>query len=312
MNTLVIMPEKTSLAQKITNSIAAISTATKLVGKNIRKQTTKKSLIKKNPHPKINLINNAKKLISNPILQAIGKKLIEINTKNNLSIYTHNICWTQPKTDHMRIAEKIETLQPDIVCLQEVVFQSQAGILNLPRYYKSIAESSGQRIVKGGLAIYSKKKPLCVNFIKFEKQGKIFSPQLAERQLEKGFLVVEFEDYLIINTHLTSPHRKSTMDTLKVYDSQIQQILLVSKNSTKQIFLVGDLCFTNNSDNFKNFIQPNFIDLTTKIPYTFLKWKTKNDFILSTKPISSYKTRTIRFTHKEPSDHFAIFSQLYL
>jgi endonuclease/exonuclease/phosphatase family metal-dependent hydrolase len=310
------MPKKTNLQEKFANSISAISAATSLVRKTISKQTSKKLITKKvakpnaSKTPKSSLISKVRKLINNPILQTIGQNIIEISTQSNLSIYTHNICWTQSKTNHIRIAEKIQTLEPDIVCLQEVVFQNQCEIFNLPKYHKSVAASSGERIVKGGLAIFSKKEPLSVNFIKFEKQGRIFSQQLAERQLEKGFLVAEFEDYLIVNTHLTSPHSKSTVDTLKVYDSQVQQILLLTKNVTKQLFLVGDLCFTNNSDKFKNIIKPNFIDLTVRVPYTFLKWKTKNDFILSIKSVTRHKSRAIRFTHQEPSDHLALFSQI--
>ena len=308
------MPKKTSLTQKISNSIAAISTATKLVGKNIRKQTIKKPAVKKKSKSKISLISSAKKLINNPILQAIGQKLIEINTQNELTIYTHNICWTQSKVQHIRIAEKIESLQPDIVCLQEVVFQSQSEIFSLPRYHKSVAHSESNTIVKGGLVIYSKKNPLCVNFIKFEQQGKIFSPQLAERQLEKGFLVVEFEDYLVINIHLVADHSKKWLENkLKSNSNQIEEFInyIQNMNFTKPIIICGDLNFTPLNNSYKKLLAVlDLTDFTIKLPYTFIEKKVKLDYIITNQPISSYKTRTIRFTHQEPSDHLAVYSQI--
>ena len=307
------MPKKTSLTQKISNSIAAISTATKLVGKNIRKQTTKKPAVKKTTKSKISLIGSAKKLINNPILQAIGQKLIEINAQNELTIYTHNICWTQSKPNHIRIAEKIETLQPDIICLQEVVFQSQAEIFNLPRYYKSIAESSSKRIVKGGLAIYSKKNPLCVNFIKFDQQGRVFSQQLAERQIEKGFLIVEFENYLIINTHLVADHSKTWIESkVKQNSLQLEQLIEFVKNlnSTKQIYICGDFNITPKNKIYKLIKESNYTDLTSKLPYTFIAKKAKLDYIVTNKTLSSYKTRAVHFTNQEPSDHLAILCKI--
>jgi exonuclease III len=306
------MPKKTNLSEKITNSISAISAATKLV----RTRLTPKPKIAKKPTTKKagpSVMSRMKKLINNPILQTIGQNILEINFQKSVSIYTHNICWTQSKVNHIRIAEKIQTLQPDIICLQEVVFQTQSEIFNLPHYYKSIAQDSGKRIVKGGLAIYSKVKPICIDFIKFEKQGKIFSPQLAERQLEKGFLVAEFQDYLIINTHLVADQTKKWTELkLKHTNAQFDQLLEFIKNTgnAKPIFTIGDMNFCPINNSHKNAIKSGLSDITVKLPYTYIGKKMKLDYIWSTKPISNYKTRTIRFTHQEPSDHLAIFSQI--
>jgi exonuclease III len=303
------MPRKTKLSEKISNSITA---ATKLVRtKLIPKSTVVKKPLAKKAGPSV--VSRMRKLINNPIIRNIGLNLLEFNTQNSLSIYTHNICWTQSKVNHIRIAEKIQTLQPDIVCLQEVVFQTQSEIFNLSHYHKSIAQDSGKRIVKGGLAIYSKIKPICVDFIKFEKQGKIFSPQLAERQLEKGFLVAEFEDYLIINTHLVADQSKKwTEPKLKHTNVQFDQLLkfINEVGKVKPVFIAGDLNFCPTNKSYKKAIQSNLGDLTVKLPYTYIDKKIKLDYILSNKQISNYKTRTIRFAHQEPSDHLAIYSQI--
>jgi exonuclease III len=309
------MPKKTNLKEKFANSISAISAATSLVRKTIAKKpgTKKVAKPKATKTPKTSLISKVRKLINNPILQTIGQNIIEISTQNNLSIYTHNICWTQSKTNHIRIAEKIQTLEPDIVCLQEVVFQNQCEIFNLPKYHKSIAASSGERIVKGGLAIFSKKEPLSVNFIKFEKQGKLFGQQLAERQLEKGFLIVEFADYIIINTHLVADHSdKWTEKSLKHTTDQCNQMLkfIFEMKSTKQIIITGDLNFIPNTKSYESLAKVGLNDLTNKIPYTFITKKVKLDYILSINKVVSHKSRAIRFTHQEPSDHLAVYSQI--
>lgn len=307
------MPKKTNLQEKFANSISAISAATKMVRKTITKTETKKPVAKKSIKPKINIIANVKKFISNPILQTIGQNIIDLNNQNNLSIYTHNICWTQSKSNHIRIAEKIELLEPDIVSLQEVVFQTQSEIFNLPKYHKSIAASSGDLIVKGGIAIYSKKVPLCVDFIKFEKQGKIFSPQLAERQLVKGFLVAEFDDYLIVNTHLVADQSKKwTESKLKHTNEQFIQLLefIKATGKDKPIFIMGDMNFAPANDSYKKGISSGLTDLTKKLPYTYINKKMKLDYIWATKQVASHKSRTIRYTHQEPSDHLGVYSQI--
>jgi Endonuclease/Exonuclease/phosphatase family len=303
------MPKKTNLSEKITNSISA---ATKLVRTrmNSNPKIDKKPIAKKSGP---SMVSRMKKLINNPIIQTIGLNILEFNMQNNLSIYSHNICWIESKINHIRISEKIQTLRPDIFCLQEVVFQTQSEIFNLPHYHKSIAQDSGKRIVKGGLAIYSKVKPICIDFIKFEKQGKIFSPQLAERQLEKGFLVAEFDDYLIINTHLVAdPSKKWTESKLKYTIAQFDQLLEFTKltGNIKPIFIIGDMNFTPKNDSYKKAIGLGLIDITPKLPYTYIGKKTKLDYIWSTKLVSSFESRTIRFTHQEPSDHLAVYSKI--
>lgn len=305
------MAKKIKLSEKISNSIFA---ATKLVRTRL---TSKPKVVKKPNTRKVgpSVMSRVQKIISNPIVQGIGLNLLELNNRNKLSIYTHNICWTRSKLNHLRIAQKIQSLQPDIVCLQEIVFQAQSEIFNQVHYHKSIAQDSGKRIVKGGLAIYSKVKPICVDFIKFEQQGKIFSPQLAERQLEKGFLVAEFKDYLVINTHLVADQSKKwTEPKLKHTNAQFEQLLefIQLTKSTKPVFVVGDLNFCPINDSYKKAIESGLIDISTKIPYTYTEKKMKLDYIWSTKSSLNFKSQIPRFTQQEPSDHFAIYSLVKL
>jgi exonuclease III len=295
-----------TLKEKITRSIRTI---TKIM---TPKPKVKKSSASK---PKNSIINksNIKKVrnfVANPLVQQIGLKLFNLARQSGLTIYTHNICWTESKLNHIRIAEKLETLQPDIFCLQECVFQSQSEIFNLPKYHKSIANSSGNTIVKGGLAIYSKHKPICIDFIKFKKQGRIFSQQLAERQLEKGFLVAEFESYLIINTHLVADHSKKWLDNkLKSNTNQVNELLqyIQTMNFTKPLIVCGDLNFTPKNNSYESMINSGLKDLSTKIPYTFITKKAKLDYIFSNLEINKFSAKSIKYSSISPSDHLAIF-----
>lgn len=301
---------KTTLKERIAKSIDSI---TKIM-------TPNKLKLKKNVAPKIKkpilTISNIKKVrnfVGNPLVQQIGLKLFDLATQSALTIYIHNICWTQSKLNHIRIAKKIETIQPDIFCLQECVFQSQSEIFNLSKYHKSIAKSNSNKIVKGGLAIYSKHKPICVDFVKFKKQGRIFSQQLLERQLEKGFLVAEFDDYLVINTHLVADHSKKWLENkLKSNTNQINELLryIQSMNFMKPLIICGDFNFTPSNDSYNKLIDSNLKDLSAKIPYTFIDKKVKLDYIFSNFNINKTTSKTIKYSGISPSDHLAILSEI--
>ena len=308
------MPKKIKLSENIAKSLSVISIASKSVRKKL---TLNSKVIRKRvfTSTKPSLFSNLKKFINHPVVKTIGLNILTSNKKSSFSIYNHNICWTQSKANHTRIAKKMQTLQPDIICLQEIVFQTQFKIFNLANYHRSIAPGSGKRVVRGGLAIYSKKMPLCVNFVKFIDQGKIFSPQLAERRLEKGFLVAEFSDYLIINTHLVADQTKKWTELkLKHTNAQFEQLLNFIKETgdAKPIFIAGDLNFCPTNDSYQNATQLDLVDLTSKIPYTYIDKEVKLDYIWTTKSNTEFKTRLVRFNYKEPSDHLAIYSQILI
>jgi endonuclease/exonuclease/phosphatase family metal-dependent hydrolase len=68
---------------------------------------------------------------------------------NKITIYNHNIRWSNSKKQHLEIAKKIENLQPDIVCLQEVAFEKQANLFRLKGYslYYSTLERSAMVVL---------------------------------------------------------------------------------------------------------------------------------------------------------------------
>jgi endonuclease/exonuclease/phosphatase family metal-dependent hydrolase len=51
-----------------------------------------------------------------------------------IKIYNHNIRWSSSKKQHLEIVKKIEFLQPDIVCLQEVALEKQAKLFAIEGY----------------------------------------------------------------------------------------------------------------------------------------------------------------------------------
>ena len=51
-----------------------------------------------------------------------------------IKIYNHNIRWSSSKRQQLQIAAKIQQLQPDIVCLQEVALEKQAKLFQIEGY----------------------------------------------------------------------------------------------------------------------------------------------------------------------------------
>jgi endonuclease/exonuclease/phosphatase family metal-dependent hydrolase len=62
-----------------------------------------------------------------------------------IKIYNHNIRWSGSNKQHLEIVKKIEFLQPDIVCLQEVALENQAKLFNVEGYkaYYNTIEKPG-------------------------------------------------------------------------------------------------------------------------------------------------------------------------
>jgi endonuclease/exonuclease/phosphatase family metal-dependent hydrolase len=242
-----------------------------------------------------------------------------------VNIYSHNVCWTRRKKNSDIIASKILQLQPDIVCLQECVAPSQIQKFTLEGYNQAYFQLPKTKVrntlirmnrekpdvePSGGLLTLTKEKPIRTEFIKFQNQGAIFSLQLAERAIQKGFLVVELEDLIIINTHLTAPHRKKTLDAQKIHDNQTDQICNYIKDLPKKVVLVGDFNFSKNDPNFLKLLGFNLRDLSEYLALTFTTWKNKLDYVMINFAAYTSDCRIVNFDSKEPSDHFAIYTEI--
>ena len=227
-------------------------------------------------------------------------------------IYSQNICWTGRKENWQIISKKISQIQPDVVCLQEVVFTRQANCFNLDTYYKSLVPLNSH-VNCGGVMVLSKVIPKKVEFIKFTKQGAIFSFQLGERMIQKGFLVVEFDDFTVINTHFTADHKKNWREkNLKTTLEQTKELLDYVKTTIgddKKLFILGDLNFTPQNKSYEEMEKLKLEDITDNIPFTYIDKKAKLDYIFTNfRPFYTF-SEIVPFI-KPPSDHFAMLTEL--
>jgi endonuclease/exonuclease/phosphatase family metal-dependent hydrolase len=220
-----------------------------------------------------------------------------------MKIYSQNICWTKNKQAREKIALFIKKSQPDFVCLQEVVFGYQTNSFLLPNYYQYYHKKL-KTINKGGLVILSKQKALSSKFVKFLAQGKINSLQLAERIISKGFLVVEFENIIVINTHLVASHIKSNRDKDRNNLRQLKQLLEFIDKQKKPVILAGDLNFSPKAIHY-SILTKKLIDQATNIPITFEKYATRLDYICTTWK-SLANCQLVCFEPPMPSDHFGL------
>ena len=224
-----------------------------------------------------------------------------------MKIYSQNICWTKSKQSRLKIARFIDKEQPDFVCLQEVVFGYHFNSFLLPNYHRYWSKKLGA-INKGGLVILSKEKAISYQFVQFSAQGKFNSFQLVERMISKGFLVAEFDKFVLINTHLVASHTKIHRDRDPNNLSQLNELLDFVDTQTKPIILAGDLNFSPKSKHYQ-LLTRHLQDQTKDIFVTFEKFGTKLDYICTT---TSTNTTCEIVTLKPfpPSDHFGLLMKI--
>jgi endonuclease/exonuclease/phosphatase family metal-dependent hydrolase len=246
-----------------------------------------------------------------------------------VNLYSHNVCWTRRKKSFDQIAKKIQNIQPDIICLQECGFESQIKKLQIDNYHNSFVPLKQTKLgntiamilrekptvgTSGGLIIMSKDKPISVNFVPFGKQINFFPHTLAyiaEKVIHRGFLVVEYQDYFVINVHLTADFKKRWKDNnLAIAKLQSKQLIAyISKITNKKIIITGDFNFTPKNYSYNEIDKTGLVDVSKNIPFTYIDRKAKLDYVFTNLKIYGYETRLVAF-EKQPSDHFALFTQI--
>ena len=246
-----------------------------------------------------------------------------------LNIYSHNVCWTRRRKGSDIIATKIQELQPDIACLQECGFASQIKKLKLEGYYQSFVPVRSTKLgntvafmlmekpkigTLGGLMILSKQKPVKVEFVPFGKQIKFFPHALAflvEKIIHRGFLVCEFEDFVVINVHLTADFKKKWKDknTTVANSQNIELMEYINSITTKKVVITGDFNFTPKNNSYKELDKTNLTDVSDNIPFTYIDKKAKLDYIFTNLKVFMSTNSLVHFD-KQPSDHFALLSEI--
>jgi len=129
--------------------------------------------------------------------------------------------------------DNLESFEPDILCLQEIKiqnFQFQSSLLDSPRFLNyHVYLNSARKRGYSGVAVYSKKKPLSVEYKlglqRFDEEGRM--------------LKLKYSDFILINVYL--PHGGRQKENLG-YKLEAYEHLLkyLRKIKNQKILLMGD------------------------------------------------------------------------
>jgi exonuclease III len=169
----------------------------------------------------------------------VCKYILTLNTErrsenkdpeSSVKILTYNIQrlpWLQiPNIDVQLLLE-----HADIVCLQEDFSIGLQSVKNVHGY------KPGARLwkaVASGLSVYSKVRWESARFEAFYNCSWTDGDALAD----KGFIEIEYESFVLYNTHLQSGSEK---DVGAVRKAQLEQLLQSAQKWKKPVCIVGDL-----------------------------------------------------------------------
>ena len=173
--------------------------------------------------------------------------------EKHLKILSYNIqripLYFTPSID---IDHLFRATKSDILCLQEDFIQfNQSNSFNKNIAIIRPSISKYYKLVNCGLTIYSKIKINKSKFIPFNLASHI------ERIVDKGFLIAELDDLILINTHLQYGDKQCTYEQLDHIKTYIEN----NYNNNNRIILVGD--FNIDLNNIK---IPNFKTIIPQIP----------------------------------------------
>ena len=200
------------------------------------------------------------------------------------------------------LIKKIQELDPDVVFLQEIILKNNLRHFELPGY--EVCAVKGRIFAKGGLVILSKLKIKNFYFQKFQAQGKIFSQQITDRMLGKGFLVAHLENgQTLVNTHLVSFYYGPPEEVDHGRKSQTTELISSIKHHPK-IIMGGDFNFIPTLEEY-SLIREHLHDTAEGDDPTFENYKV--DYIFSheaKKPIQKF------IVGGDFSDHRGIFIEV--
>mgnify|MGYP001568000017 CR=1 FL=1 len=171
--------------------------------------------------------------------------------RTKLSIICLN-CFGSPLSFNWRVrlkllADQLNTLNPDIICLQEIFTRGQREILlgilakSYNRYSSEVVNMS-----RGGLITFVKKdiKLDEYHFKKYKNQGSIFTLAITDRMAGKGIqnLNLSFSDkaLTIVNTHLLCLYGGNKTD-INDHKKQTQQLISYLIEYKSNLVLCGDI-----------------------------------------------------------------------
>jgi len=236
------------------------------------------------------------------------------------------------------IAKNINSLNPDIAFLQEVIDHKDKMLLEKvlkPEGWNFYSEKNGL-LERGGVVTISKIKGLKYReFVKFVNQGPKKLITVPDKILGKGFHWVKLpsRDIVFVNVHILCPYARRE-DDIQAQADQLNQLMLYIKTiNSKNIVVVGDFNLDPDSNLVKKLkkdcslsdtLTPNdfTIDLKNlnrgKLMNIFSDGKNyRTDYIFINKNIKNIKTKIV-FIKPEVykgkkihlSDHYGILSEI--
>jgi endonuclease/exonuclease/phosphatase family metal-dependent hydrolase/predicted phosphodiesterase len=227
-------------------------------------------------------------------------------TENTIRVMSYNIrngIGMDNKTDLQRIADVILALSPDVIALQELdsvtnrsnqidVLRHLASLTAMfPVYGAAIPFDGG----KYGVGILSKERPLSWKNI-----------PLPGREEARTLLIVEFNDYVLLNTHF-SLNEEDRLASVEIINQ-------TAKNFDKPMILAGDINALPNSPVLEIFNE-NWTTLSNPQQFTFPSDSPNRtiDYILGYTPQGyTYSVWQNRVVQTLASDHLPLFADIRL
>lgn len=190
------------------------------------------------------------------------------NINNEIKVLTYNVqrlpYLIRPKVDIKKLMNKY-----DIVCLQEN-FCNIIGSNKSTFGYNCICPGGSIfKLVDSGLSIYSKYHINYIDFVRFNNLKSV------DKLSDKGFLIVEINGIIFINTHLQATYNLKN-NNFEESNEQLNQIFNYVKKYNK-VVICGDI--NMNIQEFK------FDDYKNICPPYPTHWSKMESFISSTSAI---------------------------
>lgn len=145
----------------------------------------------------------------------------------------------------------IETLKPDILCLQETKAEQHQSPIDLPEY-EEYWNSSSARKGYAGTAIFSKEKPISVQFGLPEdivKEHKLADDGYGDPDKEGRVIAAEYKDFFVVTVY--TPNAKDDLSRLTLRHKHWDPAFLAYMKQLerqKNVIFCGDLNVAHTSD----------------------------------------------------------------